>query len=116
MSTLRNKVNLIGHIGQTPETKSFDSGKCITRFSLATNERFKNKAGEWQEKTEWHSIYAWGKAGENLAKIADKGSEIVVEGKIVHKQFETKSGEKRQISEVELQDFYLINKKDQKSK
>ena len=78
MNTLRNKVSLIGRLGAQPEVVTFDSGKTLARFSLATNESYKNKAGEWQDNTQWHNITAWGKTAELVSKMLSKGQEIVV--------------------------------------
>ena len=94
MNALRNRVNLIGRLGAEPEVVTFDSGKTLARFSLATNEGYKNKDGEWQENTQWHNITAWGKTGELAAKMLNKGQEVALEGRIVNKSYETKDGEK----------------------
>jgi single-strand DNA-binding protein len=111
MNTLRNKVCLIGRLGAQPEIFNFDSGHTLARFSIATNENYKDKNGEWQENTQWHNITAWGKTAERMKKILDKGQEVIIEGKLVHKQYETKSGEKRFQTEVEAQDFLLVSGK-----
>lgn len=110
MSTLRNKVTLIGHIGAKPEIQTLNGGYVITRISLATNEGYKTKDGEWKENTQWHNLVLWGKAAESFVKVTDKGSEVMVEGKIVNKQYETKSGEKRYSTEIDVADFLLIKK------
>jgi single-strand DNA-binding protein len=114
MSTLKNKVSLIGRIGQKPTLQEVTGGYTVTRFSVATNERKKNKNGEYEDVTQWHNVKAWGKLAERIAKLLDKGSEVVIEGRLVHQQYESKSGEKRSSSEVELNEFILINKKESK--
>ncbi|MGV3631359.1 MAG: single-stranded DNA-binding protein [Bacteroidota bacterium] len=111
MSTLRNKVNLIGRIGQKPELQTLQSGFQLTRFSVATNESYKDKSGAWQENTQWHSITAWGKMAENIVKYLDKGNEIALEGKLVNRQYESKTGEKRFSTEIELNEYMILNKK-----
>ncbi len=111
MSTLRNKVTLIGRIGAKAEIQSLAGGYVITRFSLATNERFKDKDGAWKDNTQWHNIQMWGKAAENFVKLTDKGSEVMVEGKLVNKQYQTKAGEKRYATDIEVSDFFLISPK-----
>ncbi|MCE3295312.1 MAG: single-strand binding protein [Crocinitomicaceae bacterium] len=111
MSTLRNKVNLIGRIGQKPELQTVPGGYQLTRFFVATNERYKDKSGAWQEETQWHNITAWGKKAENIVRILDKGNEIALEGKLVNRQYETQGGEKRYSTEIELNEFMLLNKK-----
>ena len=110
MNTLRNKVTLIGRIGAKPEIQKLNGGYVITRISLATNERYKTKDGEWKDNTQWHNIVLWGKAAESFVKVTDKGSEVMVEGKLVNKQYETKSGEKRYSTEIDVADFLLIKK------
>lgn len=111
MSTLRNKVNLIGRIGQKPELQTLEGGYQLTRFSVATHESYKDKSGAWQENTQWHSITAWGKLAENIVRVMDKGNEVALEGKLVNKQYESKTGEKRYSTEIELNEFMILNKK-----
>ena len=111
MSTLKNKVNLIGRVGAKPVTQTFESGAKKVRMSLATNERYKDKKGEWVENTQWHSVVAWGKLCDRIESMIDKGSELVVEGKIVNNSYETKEGEKRFSTEIELSDFMVLNEK-----
>lgn len=111
MNTLRNKVRLIGRLGAQPEVVKLDSGKVLARFSLATHEDFRTKEGEWQEKTQWHSITAWGNIAQRVAKLLTKGQEVLVEGKIVNKSYETKDGEKRFGTTIELNDFLMLSPK-----
>lgn len=110
MNALRNKVSLIGRLGAEPEVVTFDSGRKLARFSLATNEGYK-KDGEWQENTQWHNITVWGKTAELAAKMLNKGQEIVVEGKLVNSSYETKEGEKRFGTTIEVNDFLIISPK-----
>ena len=114
MNTLRNKVNLIGRLGAKPEIQTLTGGNVLTHFSLATNEKYKDKEGVWQDNTQWHNITAWGKIAERLVRMADKGNEIVLEGKIINRQYETKSGEKRYATEIEVNDFMLLTYKENK--
>lgn len=113
MNTLRNKVNLIGRIGMNPEMKTVGTTKdyALTSFSLATNESYKDKNGQWHENTQWHNLTAWGKIAERITKIVKKGQEIMIEGKIVNKMYE-KEGEKRYSTNIEVTDFLLISAKD----
>lgn len=108
MNTLRNKVSLIGRLGAQPEVVTFDSGRTLARFSLATNESYKNKEGEWQESTQWHNITAWGKTADLIGKLLNKGQEVVVEGKLVNNTYETKEGEKRYGTTIEVNEFLLL--------
>lgn len=109
MNTLRNKVSLIGRLGTKPELTTFETGNTIVRFTIATNERYKDKSGEWQEKTQWHTINAWGKLAELMNNVLSKGQEIIVEGKLVNQSYETKSGEKRYSTVIEATDFLLLS-------
>jgi single-strand DNA-binding protein len=111
MNSLRNKVNLIGRLGAQPEVSSFESGRMLARFTLATNERYKDKNEVWQDNTQWHTVNAWGKLAERIQKSLDKGSEVVIEGKLVNQSYETKEGEKRYSTIVEASDFLLVSPK-----
>jgi single-strand DNA-binding protein len=110
MNTLRNKVSLVGHLGKTPELTKFESGSQIVRLSLATHERQKNKDGEWADHTQWHNISAWGKVADRVVKFLDKGMEVMLEGRLVHKSYETKAGEKRMSTEIEMNDFLILSR------
>jgi len=82
MSTLKNHVQLIGNVGQEPTITDLESGKKVARFSLATNENYKNDKGEKVQTTDWHTVVAWGKTAEIVEKYAGKGKEIGVSGKL----------------------------------
>jgi len=109
MNTLRNKVSLIGRLGAQPEVVKFESGNALTRFRIATNEPYKNKAGEWQENTQWFEVKAWGKLGEVVSRILKKGQEVAIDGRIVNSEYESKTGEKRFSTSIELKEFLLLN-------
>ncbi|MBK9590891.1 MAG: single-stranded DNA-binding protein [Crocinitomicaceae bacterium] len=111
MNNLRNKVQLIGHIGKAPEILTFENGNKMAKFSLATNEFYKNAKGEKVEDTQWHNITVWGKQVATIEKYVTKGSEIAVEGKLVTRSFETKEGEKRTKTEIVAHEFLLLSKK-----
>ena len=108
MNALRNNVKLIGRLGAQPELVTFDSGKTVVRFTLATNERFKDKSGQWKDLTQWHNINAWGKTAERIQKLLSKGQEIMLEGRLVNQSYESKTGEKRYSTIVELTDFLML--------
>lgn len=110
MSSLRNKVQLIGHVGSDPEIKSFDGGKKLASFNLATNESYKNEKGEKVEETQWHKLVAWGKTAEIIEKYAAKGKEIAVEGKLTYRSYDDKNGEKRYVTEVVVNEVLLLGK------
>lgn len=108
MSTLRNKVQLIGHVGADPVMTNLESGKNLVRFSLATNESYKNAKGEKQTNTDWHSIVAWGKTAGIIDKYVTKGKEIAIEGKLTSRSYEDKDGTKRYVTEVVVGEILLL--------
>ncbi len=111
MNTLKNKVQLIGNVGQDPEITVLDSGKKVTRFSLATNENYKNSKGEKMQNTYWHNMVAWEKIAEVIEKYVTKGKEIAIEGKLVSRSYQTKEGEKRYITDVVINEVLLMGSK-----
>jgi single-strand DNA-binding protein len=110
MSTLRNKVQLIGHVGNDPEIKTFDGGKKLAKLAIATNESYKNDKGEKVEETQWHNLVAWGKTADIIEKYVVKGKEIAIEGKLTHRSYEDKNGEKRYVTEVVIDEVLLLGK------
>jgi len=111
MSTLRNKVQLIGNLGNDPEIITLESGKKLAKFSLATNESYKDASGEKQTKTDWHNLVAWGKTADIIEKYITKGKEIAIEGKLSTRSYETKEGEKRYITEVVCNELLMLGGK-----
>lgn len=111
MKSLRNSVQLIGHLGKDPEVKEFENGKRAS-FSLATTDTYKNQKGEKVEDTQWHNIVIWGKLALVAEKYLKKGQEIVVEGKLVHRVYES-NGEKRYITEINVNDLLMLGGKQQ---
>ncbi|MFV8281064.1 single-stranded DNA-binding protein [Christiangramia marina] len=111
MSTLKNHVQLIGNVGQDPQITHLESGKKVARFSLATNEFYKNEKGEKIQNTEWHTIVAWGKTAEIIEKYAGKGKEIGVAGKLKSRSYEDKDGVKRYVTEIEANEILLLGVK-----
>lgn len=104
-----NKVILIGNLGKDPEVKYTPSGVPVAKFSLATNERFKDKSGEWQDRTEWHNIVAWQRMAEIVGEYVKKGSKIYIEGKLQTSSWEDKqSGEKKYRTEIVANDLVLL--------
>ncbi|MBL7956448.1 MAG: single-stranded DNA-binding protein [Flavobacteriales bacterium] len=109
MTTMKNKVQLIGHVGNDPELKNVGSnGTAMLRLRLATNERFKAGAGEWKEDTQWHPVVVWGKQAERLAGQVRKGAGLMLEGRLVHSSYEAKDGSKRVSTEVVVSDYQLL--------
>lgn len=110
MSKLRNKVQLIGNLGNDPEILDLDGGKKLAKFSIATNESYRNSAGEVVKDTQWHNVIAWGKTAEIIEKYVSKGKEIGVDGKLTSRSYETKEGEKRYITEVVCNEVLMLGK------
>lgn len=110
MNTMKNKVQLIGHVGQEPEVKTFGEGKKVANISLATNESYTNAKGEKVEETQWHKVKAWGKTAEIIEKYVTKGKEIAIEGKLTYSDYLDKDGVKRYITEVVASDILLLGK------
>lgn len=112
MNGLTNSVRLHGHLGQDPEIKKFDNNKKVAKFTLATNENFKNEKGEKVKETTWHNIIAWGTTAGIIEKYLKKGSEITLEGRIQNRQYTDKDGVKKNYSEVVLNEMLMVGKKD----
>jgi single-strand DNA-binding protein len=110
MNALRNKVQLIGRLGQEPEIVNLESGKKLAKFSLATNENYTNAKGEKVENTEWHNIVAWGKTAEIIEKYVNKGQEIAIEGRLTSRSYDDKEGIKRYITEVVCSEMLMLSK------
>lgn len=111
MYALKNKVQLIGNLGNAPEVKTLDGGKKMARFSLATNETYRNAKGEKITETQWHNMIAWGKVAEIAEKYLTKGKEVVVEGKLVNRNYTDKEGNKKYITEVQVNELLLLGEK-----
>jgi len=111
MNTLRNKVQLIGNLGNTPEIITLESGKKLARFSLATNDSYKNAKGERIDYTDWHSLVAWGKTADIVEKYLTKGKEIAVAGKLSTRSYETNEGEKRYVTEIICNEILMLGNK-----
>ena len=110
MNTLRNKVQLIGNLGNKPEIIMLESGKKLAKFSLATNYTYKNEKGELIKNTDWHNLLAWGKTADIAEQYLEKGKEIAIEGRLTNRSYETKEGEKRYITEVVVSEIVMFAK------
>lgn len=111
MNGLKNKVTLIGHLGMEPELKQTEGGYKLAKFSLATNESYKNSKGEKVTETQWHNLIAWGKTAEFLGKYVHKGNEVVVEGKLLNRNYTDKAGVKKYITEIQVNDVLVVGGK-----
>lgn len=111
MNALRNKVQLIGHLGNVPEVKNTEAGKKLVRFSIATNETYRNAKGEKVKETQWHSLIAWGKVADIAEKYLNKGSEVAIEGKLINRNYTDKEGNKKYVSEVQVNEMLMFGSK-----
>jgi single-strand DNA-binding protein len=110
MNAMKNRVQLIGHVGQEPEVKTIGEGKKVANITIATNDYYINDKGEKIEQTEWHRVTAWGKIADIIEKYVTKGKEIAIEGKLTHRSYDDKDGIKRYITEVVANDILLLSK------
>ncbi|MBL6448037.1 single-stranded DNA-binding protein [Fulvivirga sp. 29W222] len=111
MKNLRNSVQLIGRLGKDPEVKNLISGKTMASFTLATSDSYRNSKGEKIEDTQWHNIVAWGKTAKIAEEYLQKGQEIAVQGKLIHRSYETVEGEKRYITEININEILMLGSK-----
>ncbi len=111
MNAMKNRVQLIGNLGQDPEVRTLNSGKQVAQFSVATSESYKNAAGEWIKDTQWHTVVAWGKLAEISENLLVKGQEVVVEGKVTDRTYEDKNGVKRYVTEIVATEMMLVGKR-----
>ena len=109
MNNLRNKVQLIGNLGKDVEFKQLKGGNAIARVTIATKEVYKNPKGEKAVDVQWHNLVGWGKVAEMMQVLHKKGKEVAVQGKLTHRSYEDKDGQKRYISEVIVEEFMPLN-------
>lgn len=110
MNTIKNKVQLIGNLGNDPEIINLESGKTLAKFSIATNESYKNAQGEKITDTQWHNVVAWGRTATLVEKYLQKGKEVAIEGKLTSRSYETSAGEKRYVTEVVCNELLMLGK------
>lgn len=108
MSTLRNKVQLIGHLGNNPEIITLDSGKKLAKLSIATNETYKNAQGEKVTDTQWHNVIVWNKTAEIAEKYLEKGNEVAIEGKLTSRSYDDKEGVKKYVTEIVCNELVML--------
>ncbi|AEL24473.1 single-stranded DNA-binding protein [Cyclobacterium marinum] len=111
MNSIRNNVQLIGRLGAKADYKTVKGDTPMVKLNLATNEFYKNNKGEKVEETYWHNLVAFGKTAEIINKYTDKGSEICIQGKLVNRSYEDKDGQKKYITEVQINDVLLMGDK-----
>jgi single-strand DNA-binding protein len=111
MNALKNKVQLIGNLGNAPEIKNTEKGRKLAKFSIATNETYYNAKGEKVVETQWHNLVAWGKVADVAEKYLAKGSEVAIEGKLMNNNYTDKDGNKRYSTEVQVHELLLLGGK-----
>ena len=107
---MKNSVQLVGNVGQDPEIRNLEGGKKVANITIATNDYYTNDKGEKVEQTEWHRVTAWGKVADIIEKYVTKGKEVAIEGKLTHRSYDDKDGNKRYVTEVVVNDILLLGK------
>jgi single-strand DNA-binding protein len=104
-----NRVQLIGHLGKDPEIKYTPQGTAVAKVTIATNERFKDKSGEWQDRTEWHNVVLWQRLAEIAGEYLKKGRQVFVEGRLQTRSWDDKqTGQKKYMTEIVANDLILL--------
>lgn len=110
-----NRVILIGNLGADPEVRTLESGAMVAKIRLATNENYRDKSGEWQTQTEWHDVVMWRYLAERAQEYLKKGAQIYIEGKLTHRLWDDKDGNKRKTTEVVAATFRQLGRRDDSS-
>jgi single-strand DNA-binding protein len=105
-----NKVTLIGNLGGDPEIRHLENGTAVGRFSLATNENYKDKDGNWQKQTEWHNVVVWRDMAERAEKMLKKGMLVFVEGKISYRKYTDKDGQEKTFTDIVANSYRVLEK------
>lgn len=108
MAKSLNRVMLIGNLGKDPEVKHTQSGTAVAKLSIATNQRFKDKAGDWKDRTEWHTVILWARLAEIAGEYLKKGSKVFIEGRLTTRSWDDK-GTKRYSTEVVCEDLVMLS-------
>ena len=108
MYALKNKVQLIGNLGNAPEVKTFESGKKKASFRMATTEIYRNAKGEKVKETQWHNLIMWGKLAELAEKYLTVGKEVAIEGKLINRSYEDKDGNKKFVTEIQVNELLIL--------
>jgi len=111
MNAIKNRVQLIGHLGNAPDLRETESGKKLAKFSIATNQSYRNANGDKVTETTWHQLIAWGAIADIAEKYLNKGSEVAIEGKLINRSYTDKDGIKKYISEVQVNEMLLLGSK-----
>lgn len=111
MNSVKNSVQLIGHLGADPVMKTLENGAKVARLSIATTERYKGKNGEWMEDTTWHSVVSWESLAEKAEQHLHKGAHVLIAGKLTNRSYVDSKGEKKYIYEVRANAIVALDKK-----
>jgi single-strand DNA-binding protein len=111
MYALKNKVQLIGNLGNSPDVRIFEGGRKMARFSMATNENYRNAEGERITETQWHNLIAWGKLADIAERFLEKGKEVAIEGKLINRSYQDREGNKRYVTEIQVNELLLLGGK-----
>ena len=111
-----NKVILIGNLGRDPEVRHLEGGSSVAKFSVATNESYRDKSGEWQKITEWHDVVVWRHLAERAEKQLHKGSLVYIEGKLTHRKWQDRDGNDRYSTEVVANTFRTLERRESTGK
>lgn len=111
MNQLVNYVQLIGNLGQEPELQTTQNENTLLKLSLATNENYMDKSGNWQSKTDWHNLICWGKLAERMSKSLQKGDQILVRGKLQHRKYEDSNGQTRYFTQINVSSFMRMKQR-----
>ena len=111
MNNLKNRVQLIGHLGADPEVKNFDGGSKLAKLSLATSDVYTNAKGEKVDETQWHNVVLWGKQADVAGQYLKKGAEVMIEGKITYRKYTDKDGIDRYFTEIKGESLLMLGKK-----
>jgi len=111
MSTLKNNVRLIGHLGNNPDVRSFENNRKMAKVSIATNESYKNEKGERITETQWHNLIMWNAQAKLAESYLKKGDEVAIEGKLSSRNYVDKDGLKRYVTEIVVSEFVKMSSK-----
>ncbi|MPL71961.1 Single-stranded DNA-binding protein [bioreactor metagenome] len=114
MNSLRNRVQLIGHLGADPEVKTFENNRKVARLSLATNDEYTDKEGQKVKQTQWHQLVVWGRLAETCEKYLTKGKEVAIEGKLTYRTWNDKDGKSHNITEIIVNELLMMGGKEKK--
>ncbi len=115
MNALRNSVRLIGHLGDTPKVRQFESGRKVANFSVATNDSYVDNAGNRKSETTWHKLVAYGQTAGIAEKYLQKGSEVAVEGKLTNRSYNDKNGDTHYITEIVVNSLMMLDSKNRQN-